>query len=111
MSLALASGFPAHFPGRFGSILMGPRDTRLLSGIRTPSFDTGRAHFIPSKLSAKQLIRILNDLRSRCLRDVQYLAHRCTKKILFPLNELGLGRDMLAGAWAGAKGFHLCGRL
>jgi hypothetical protein len=67
-------------------------------GIRGSGLHTNRACFVHRKLVAKQLIRELNDLRSRCLGNMQHLAQQCTKKVLFSMDQPELGREALADA-------------
>ena len=64
-------------------------------GVCRFNLHTNRVRFFLCTLRAKDRVFGYNYLRQRLLRDMQYLAHSCTKKVLFSPDQLELGMEML----------------
>src|SRR5271166_1024050 len=98
---ALAPELSPHFQGRIASNWRARGLHGCWKGVCRSNLYTDRVRFFLCTLRAKDIAFRYSYLRPRRLREMQYLAHSCTKKVLFSRDELGLGRELLADAKAG----------
>jgi hypothetical protein len=117
MPPALAPDFPAHFQGRFGANLMVEGAIRRLErNMQTRPSRTGRGHTSshahgklkksyargqPKKLPL-ETATCANDAWATCnILRIHVLKRFSSRKVLFSTDQLKLGREVLANAWAG----------